>query len=333
MAVLVQSHRWTPPRFTKMLNVALLLLFLLLQHPSASHSAHNATRARPSAPTTNTKFFFVNDKLDDDEVNSYMSTRLGRNQSTALSGLSSTYPQLRQPSTGHRQSSTLSKSSSLSSRQYSYLLPTPAGKSNSSSALGGSNLSPFLPTSSSSSYLNLVNNNRAISDHNNNNQAAPEGDNNAKVSKLNAFDELDDLSWVQPVYRPNVSTTTPTPTTTTAAAPSTVTDGLVLNYQKAPSPPSVSSSSWPVLTNRTISSTSTHHQQTSNLPTNRSGSNAQTYPTRAANNVTGTFPSHLANVSFALRDEQWVAPIIALSVLNMLVILGFECFVIYRACK
>mgnify|MGYP000218051138 CR=1 FL=1 len=36
---------------------------------------------------------------------------------------------------------------------------------------------------------------------------------------------------------------------------------------------------------------------------------------------------------FELKDEQWVAPIIALSTLNMLVILAFECFVIYRACR
>ena len=36
---------------------------------------------------------------------------------------------------------------------------------------------------------------------------------------------------------------------------------------------------------------------------------------------------------FALKDEQWVAPIIALCALNLMVILGFECFVIYRACR
>ena len=46
-----------------------------------------------------------------------------------------------------------------------------------------------------------------------------------------------------------------------------------------------------------------------------------------------TFSAALANVSFSLRDEQWVAPIIALSLLNIMVIVGFECFVIYRACR
>ncbi len=45
------------------------------------------------------------------------------------------------------------------------------------------------------------------------------------------------------------------------------------------------------------------------------------------------FSAALANVTFSLREEQWVAPIIALSLLNIMVILGFECFVIYRACR
>lgn len=316
-----------------MLNPVLFLFFFLVQHQLTIECVQNVTRARSSTSSTSTKFFFVNDKLDDDEVNSYMSTRLGRIHSSVLPSPSSTYPQSRQPYSGQRQSPALSKSSSLSSRQYSYLLPTsPTGKSNSSSTLAN-NLSPFLPTSSSSSYLNLVNNNRANND-NNNNQANPEGENNDKVSKLKEFDELDDLSWVQPVYRPNVSTTTPVPT---SAAPtiSTVSDGLVLNYQKAPSPPSIasSSSSWPVLTNRTISSASTHHQTPPNLSTNRSGSNAHNNLAGGIDVDADTLPSRLANISFALRDEQWVAPIIALSVLNMLVIFGFECFVIYRACK
>ncbi|UXI18564.1 major abundant protein BTP1 [Sarcoptes scabiei] len=41
----------------------------------------------------------------------------------------------------------------------------------------------------------------------------------------------------------------------------------------------------------------------------------------------------LKNITFELKDEQWVAPIIAMSILNMLVIVSFECFVIYRACR
>jgi hypothetical protein len=36
---------------------------------------------------------------------------------------------------------------------------------------------------------------------------------------------------------------------------------------------------------------------------------------------------------FTLREEQWVAPVMALSCLNMIVIALFEIFVIYKACR
>lgn len=36
---------------------------------------------------------------------------------------------------------------------------------------------------------------------------------------------------------------------------------------------------------------------------------------------------------FTLREEQWVAPVMALSCINMIVIALFEIFVIYKACR
>lgn len=36
---------------------------------------------------------------------------------------------------------------------------------------------------------------------------------------------------------------------------------------------------------------------------------------------------------FTLREEQWVAPVMALSCLNMIVIALFEIFVIFKACR
>lgn len=50
-------------------------------------------------------------------------------------------------------------------------------------------------------------------------------------------------------------------------------------------------------------------------------------------NLSVSFRNRWANMTFTLKDEQWVAPIIALSLLNMMVIVVFEGFVIYRACR
>lgn len=244
--------------------------------------------------TGSAEYFYANDKLADNDASQYVNSLL--NSSTLRI---QPYHQTRAYGSSHsRPSYSQPPTVSFVSRQGKFEL-SPTSSASSLSSL----------SSSSSSLTNAAFKPPTSSLHSQVVRSDVRTPSYKQRNLINEKRDSSDLSWLQPVYIGSNRTASLAPTSTDSIHHTLRIDALK----------NVINETVPVVrrTNQTVVSSRSLEQ---NKVMSSSSSSSAT-------------DNRWNNLTFTLKDEQWVAPIIALSLLNMMVIGAFECFVIYRACR
>ncbi|XP_075586855.1 uncharacterized protein LOC124490262 isoform X3 [Dermatophagoides farinae] len=291
----------------------------------------NRTNVRPlslplqsssSSSVSTTEYFYAQDKLSDAQVEQFL---MALNQNITNTA-----------STGTSAATAVSNNNRING----------GGQSSSSSSL----VRHHRPSSSSKMMMTIINGQHHINDHqhslslitpnNNNDFHVNNSQNHTKMDKNN----ITALRYSQPQQRP-------TSMINNHRLPDDADQQNDLSQWLRPVyiPPKRSSSSM-IMMDPSSSSTTASNQTSSillfgsdmmimsssnNTTTINSDDDDKLKNNNEKNLLSKSYGNILlrTNITFELKDEQWVAPIIALSTLNMLVIIAFECFVIYRACR
>lgn len=299
---------------------------------SSTLSAAASKRHLLSGTPPNTEYFYANDKLADEQVASFVNSL--QNGSSSPSAMLPLHQRPSVPLTSGGQLSAIRTSQLAASSVFPASLVTRASvlsahSSSSSSSSSFSSSSPELSSSKPSStsrneganYSSLLTTRQSAKEHPTNINTFQPNQQNQKQNESRRWQPSlppeYDLSWVQPVYVPAKKDNT----SSSAFEPK-----LQLNAFKSDPIDLFPVPNTNLTFNRTMLNSPS--DRSDDVETLDSSNHSSTIEDRLE-----AFSAALANMTFSLREEQWVAPIIALSMLNIMVILGFECFVIYRACR